>query len=111
MPILGLTSGKQVKLSQKQFEALMRRREAYIGGVLIELYDENKKPIGKIKADCIEFVAPDNSPAFENKTQPSGGQGEGKPFNRSTIKPVVNLGVGVGDPIEKKKPGRPVKKA
>jgi len=96
MPILGLTSGKQVKLSKKQYEAFMNRREAYIGGVLIEVYDEDKKPVGKIKTDCIEFVAPDDSPEFENV----------KPFNP----PVVNPPVVTVPVVEKKKPGRPVTK-
>lgn len=99
MPILGLTSGKQIKLSKNQYAAFMKRREAYMGGVLIEVYDENKNPVGKIKTDCIEFVAPDNSPEFSDI----------KPFNSPRMSPVGPK-VGVGYSTEKKKPSNPVKK-
>jgi len=62
MPILGLKSGKEMNLSKKQFDALMSRREPFIGGVLMEVYDEEKVALGKVRTDSIEYVLPDNSP-------------------------------------------------
>jgi len=61
MPVLGLTSGKEMNLSKKQYDALMSRREAFIGGVMMEVYDEEKAPLGKVRADSIEYIVPDNS--------------------------------------------------
>lgn len=61
MPILGLTSGREIKLSKRQYDALMSRREAFIGGVMLEVYDEEKMPLGKVRTDSIEYIAPDNS--------------------------------------------------
>lgn len=64
MPILGLTSGVIVKISKMQFESLMKQRTPLIEGMMVEIYDENKKPIGKVRQNAIEFVAPDDSPCF-----------------------------------------------
>jgi hypothetical protein len=61
MPVLGLKSGKEIRLSKKQYEALMTRREPFIGGLMMEIYDQDKVPLGKIKSDCIEYISPDNS--------------------------------------------------
>ena len=60
MPALGLTSGKEIRLSKKQYDALMNRREPFISGMM-EVYDEDKVPLGKVKSDCIEYILPDNS--------------------------------------------------
>jgi len=60
MPALGLTSGKEIRLSKKQYDALMNRREPFISGMM-EVYDEDKVPLGKIKSDCIEYIVPDKS--------------------------------------------------
>jgi len=61
MPVLGLTSGKEMNLSRKQYEALMGRREPFIGGLMIELYNQEKMPLGKVRTDSIEYMVPDNS--------------------------------------------------
>lgn len=106
MPILGLTSGKTIKISKKQYDAFMNRREAYIGGVMIEVYDENKKPLGKIKTDCIEFISPDDSKVFANEVPIVE---EKKPFNTLTARPPVRGLMEFEDEVIKK-PGRPVKK-
>jgi hypothetical protein len=66
MPVLGLTSGKEIRLSKKQYDALMNRREPFISGMM-EVYDEDKVPLGKIKSDCIEFIAPDDSPLLSDE--------------------------------------------
>ena len=66
MPALGLTSGKEIRLSKKQYDALMNRREPFISGMM-EVYDEDKVPLGKIKSDCIEFIAPDDSPLLSDE--------------------------------------------
>ena len=60
MPVLGLTSGKEMNLSKKQYDALMNRREPFNSGMM-EVYDEGKVPLGKVKSDCIEYILPDNS--------------------------------------------------
>ena len=61
MPVLGLTSGKEMNLSKKQYEALMGRREPFIGGLMMEVYDEEKMSLGKVRTDSIEYIVPDNS--------------------------------------------------
>ena len=61
MPFLGLTSGKEMNLSRKQYDALMGRREILIGGAMMEVYDEEKMPLGKVRTDSIEYIVPDNS--------------------------------------------------
>ena len=64
MPIIGLASGLRIKCSQQQFKALTTNRSPYAEGQMIDLQDENRKPVGKIKASSIEYVAPDNSSYF-----------------------------------------------
>ena len=61
MSVLGLTSGKEIRLSKKQYDALMSRREPFIGGLMMEVYDEDKVPLGKVRTDSIEYILPDNS--------------------------------------------------
>jgi hypothetical protein len=67
MPVLGLKSGKEIRLSKKQYEALMGRREPFIGGLLMELYNEDKVALAKVKSDCIEYIAPDDSPLLSDE--------------------------------------------
>jgi hypothetical protein len=64
MPIIGLSSGLKIKCSQQQYKAFMKRREPYIEGAFIELHDDDRNPVGKIKPSFIEFVCPDNSEYF-----------------------------------------------
>jgi len=66
MPVLGLASGKEMNLSRKQYDALMSRREPFIGGVLMEVYDEEKVPLGKVRSDSIEYILPDNTLLLTN---------------------------------------------
>ena len=61
MPVLGLKSGKEIRLSKKQYDALMTRREPFIGGLLMEVYDQEKMSLGKVRTDSIEYIVPDNS--------------------------------------------------
>jgi len=61
MPVLGLKSGKEMNLSKKQFDALMSRREVLIADVMMELYNQEKIPMGKVRTDSIEFIIPDDS--------------------------------------------------
>jgi len=61
MPVLGLTSGKEMNLSKKQYDAFMSRREPFISGLLMELYNEDKVPLGKVRTDSIEYIVPDDS--------------------------------------------------
>ena len=61
MPVLGLKSGKEIRLSKKQYDALMTRREPFIGGLLMEVYDQEKMSLGKVRTDSIEYILPDNS--------------------------------------------------
>ena len=67
MPVLGLTSGKEMNLSKKQYEALMGRREPFIGGLMMEVYDEEKMSLGKVRTDSIEYIAPDDSPLLSDE--------------------------------------------
>jgi hypothetical protein len=60
MPVLGLTSGKEMNLSKKQYDALMNRREPFISGMM-EVYDQEKMSLGKVRTDSIEYILPDNS--------------------------------------------------
>jgi len=66
MPVLGLTSGKEMNLSRKQYDALMNRREPFISGMM-EVYDEDKVALAKVKSDCIEYIAPDDSPLLSDE--------------------------------------------
>ena len=61
MPVLGLKSGKEMNLSKKQYLALMTRREPFIGGLMMEVYDEEKMSLGKVRTDSIEYIVPDDS--------------------------------------------------
>ena len=90
MPVLGLKSGKEMNLSKKQYEALMTRREPFIGGLMVELYSEDKVALAKVKSDCIEFIAPDDSPLLTD-SQPGSEStyecpvpGCGKVFSHSS---------------------------
>ena len=47
-------------MSKKQYDALMNRREPFISGMM-EVYDEEKVPLGKVRTDSIEYILPDNS--------------------------------------------------
>ena len=67
MPVLGLTSGKEMNLSRKQYDALMSRREPFIGGLMMEVYDEEKMSLGKVRTDSIEYIAPDDSPLLSDE--------------------------------------------
>ena len=66
MPVLGLISGKEMNLSRKQYEALMTRREPFISGMM-EVYDEDKVCLGKVRSDCIEYIVPDDSPLLSDE--------------------------------------------
>ena len=66
MPVLGLTSGKEMNLSRKQYDALMNRREPFISGMM-EVYDEDKVALAKVKSDCIEYIVPDDSPLLSDE--------------------------------------------
>jgi len=80
MPVMGLTSGKKIKLSERQFGYMMTKREIYIAGGFIDIYDEDKKVVGRVKTDAIEYIAPDDSPMITDK-----------PFNppKIEVKPEV----------------------
>ena len=64
MPIIGLASGIKVKCSQQQYDSFMKRREPYMDGAFVQLHDENRNPVGKIRPAFIEYIAPDNSTYF-----------------------------------------------
>ena len=66
MPALGLISGKEIRLSKKQYNALMNRREPFISGMM-EVYDEDKVALAKVKSDCIEYIVPDDSPLLSDE--------------------------------------------
>ncbi|MBC8466686.1 MAG: C2H2-type zinc finger protein [Deltaproteobacteria bacterium] len=61
MGYLGLTSGRVIKISDAQFQSFMKRREALIGGIMFEIQDEEKRVLGKVNLNAIEFVAPEGS--------------------------------------------------
>ena len=67
MPVLGLKSGKEMNLSKKQYDALMSRREVLIADVMMELYNAQKMPLGKVRSDSIEYILPDNSPLLSDE--------------------------------------------
>jgi hypothetical protein len=76
MPILGLSSGKAINLSKKQYEALMTQRTPIVGDIMLTIYDEDKKMVGKVKSSCIELLFPDDSLFVSDKV----------PFNTMKIK-------------------------
>ena len=91
MAYLGLSSGRIMEISEVQYQSFMKRREGFAGGLMFEIQDEEKKPLGKVKLDCIEFVAAEGSPILVDHSSSESGtvhkcpvEGCGKVFSHSS---------------------------